>query len=57
MGTLKYSTIESEEQYFQYCDMLETLMFQEIPGSDDEVDLLTLLIEKWDADHSTFKNI
>ena len=57
METLKYTIIRTEEQYFRYCDILETLMFQDIPGLNDEVELLTLLIEKWDTDHSTFKKL
>jgi HTH-type transcriptional regulator/antitoxin HigA len=55
METLKYKIIGSREQYNKYCKMLEILLDS---GSKsrliaDEIDLLTLLIEKWDEEHST----
>lgn len=53
--TLKYTIIRSKSQYDQYCDQLETLLIQ---GNNeplqDEIDLLTLLIEKYDEEHNTF---
>jgi HTH-type transcriptional regulator / antitoxin HigA len=50
METLKYSIIKSEEQYNQYCDILEQLLISSNTDKSlsDEIDLLTLLIEKWD---------
>ncbi len=58
MKTLKYTIIKSRKQYNEYCKTLE-----ELPGSNDnnkdgrdEVEMLTLLIEKWDAEHSRFKD-
>jgi HTH-type transcriptional regulator/antitoxin HigA len=52
---IKYSIIKNKSQYDQYCDQLENLL----PGNDealqDEIDLLTLLIEKYDEEHNTFK--
>ena len=53
MKTLKYTVIITTEQYFDYCRILEDLVFQENDELDDEIDLLDLLIEKWDRDHST----
>ncbi|TFH21140.1 MAG: ArsR family transcriptional regulator, partial [Bacteroidia bacterium] len=53
MKTLKYTVIKTREQYFDYCRILEDLVFQENDELDDEIDLLDLLIEKWDRDHST----
>jgi len=53
MKTLKYTVIITREQYFDYCRILEDLVFQENDELDDEIDLLDLLIEKWDRDHST----
>lgn len=56
MKTLKYTVIKSEAQYNTYCKVLENLLERNdnIQDSTDEVELLTLLIEKWDAEHSTF---
>ncbi len=59
MQTLKYKVIKSREQYNKYCKMLEILLDS---GSKsrliaDEIDLLTLLIEKWDEEHSTLHEI
>jgi HTH-type transcriptional regulator/antitoxin HigA len=59
METLKYKVIRSREQYNKYCKMLEILLDS---GSRskliaDEIDLLTLLIEKWDEEHSTLHEI
>jgi len=57
MEKLKYKVIKSEKQYNDYCKILETLVTT--PGKRktlaDEIELLTLLIEKWDEAHNTFK--
>jgi HTH-type transcriptional regulator / antitoxin HigA len=58
MGVLKYKVIKTKSQYNQYCKELETLL--EKGGGkavQDEVDLLTLLIETWDNEHNTFDEI
>lgn len=55
MTTLPYTIIRTEAQYAAYCHTLQTLATTE-PRSEqtqEEIDLLTLLIEKWDADHTT----
>ena len=52
---IKYTIIKSTEQYEIYCGQLESLLME--PNHDalqDEIDLLTLLIEKYDEDHNTF---
>ena len=54
MNTLKYTVIKDIEQYRHYCDVLEDLIIQDEREVQDEIDLLTLLIEKWDTDHTTF---
>ena len=56
METLKYKVIKSEAQYDKYCDQLEELLDSgsESKAVNDEIDLLTLLIEKWDEEHNTF---
>jgi HTH-type transcriptional regulator/antitoxin HigA len=52
---LKYTIIKNKSQYDQYCDQLEILLAQNNQGAlQDEVDLVTLLIEKYDQEHNTF---
>ncbi len=53
METLKYKLIKDKETYFKYYDILEELVMSEEKNSQDEVELLTLLIEKWDDENST----
>ncbi len=54
METLKYKIIKSEEQYWQYCNLLETILDQNNDiEQEEEIELLTFLIEKWDQEHST----
>jgi HTH-type transcriptional regulator / antitoxin HigA len=55
METLKYKIIASEKQYDRYCKTLEQLVFstKETRALKDEIALLTLLIEKYDKEHST----
>ncbi len=52
METLKYKIIKTEEQYWQYCNILEALVGEK-RGTKDEIELLTVLIEKWDEDPYT----
>ena len=54
METLKYKVIKDQKQYEKYCDVLEGLISKDEQLYRDEIDLLTLLIEKWDAEHNTF---
>lgn len=55
-GELKYTIIRNKSQYELYCDQLEILLMKENnEGLQDEIDLLTLLIEKYDEEHNTFK--
>jgi HTH-type transcriptional regulator/antitoxin HigA len=53
MQTLQYKVIKNKRQYKSYCDKLEQLIFSTQPDRNiqDEIGLLTLLIEKWDAEH------
>jgi len=53
METLKYKVITSKNQYKEYCNTLEQLIFSGAKdrNTKDEITLLTLLIEKWDAEH------
>ena len=54
MKTLKYTLIKTKTQYFEYCDILEDWVFKEDHTNEDEIELLELLIEKWDRDHNNF---
>ena len=57
METLKYKIITIENQYSKYCKILEGLVFssQKTKAMKDEIALLTLLIEKYDEENSTFE--
>lgn len=53
MADLKYKVIKSEEQYYKYCDLLEEMVFSDRADElQDEIELLTLLIESWDRENS-----
>jgi HTH-type transcriptional regulator/antitoxin HigA len=54
MENLKYTIIKDLKQYKDYCDKLEHLLKMDESRFQDEIDLLTLLIEKWDNEHNTF---
>lgn len=55
MNTLKYTIIKNNHQYNEYCDTLEHLILQ--GNHQDEIDLLTLLIEKWDEEQNTLIDV
>lgn len=59
MESLKYTVIKSKSQYKEYCDVLEKLVDNGVKGKStaDEIDLLTLLIEKWDEEHNSFMEV
>jgi HTH-type transcriptional regulator / antitoxin HigA len=59
METLKYKVITSDRQYNQYCRALEKLVFEQRKTKQvkEEIALLTVLIEKWDSDHSVFHEL
>ncbi len=57
METLKYKVIKTEKQYDEYCRILHDLDFSDKKKSkknEEEIDLLTLLIEKYDEEHTIF---
>lgn len=56
METLQYKIIKTEAQYHKYCDALEALVDsgKKTKAVQEEIELLTLLIEKYDADHNSF---
>jgi len=59
MTALKYTVIKNKTQYKAYCNKLEELVFANTKSKaiKDEIDLLTLLIEKWDAKHNSFYEV
>ena len=57
MGTLKYTIIRNKTQYNTYCEILEDLVLLDKVETLDEVELLTLLIEKWDEENNSFVNL
>jgi HTH-type transcriptional regulator/antitoxin HigA len=53
---IKYTSIKTRMQYDIYCNHLEDVLTQgDNADLQDEVDLSTLLIEKYDEEHNTFK--
>ena len=54
MEVLQYKIIKTEGQYWEYCNILEKMLKDKDNGNnEDEIELLTFLIEKWDNEHST----
>ncbi|TLV00258.1 helix-turn-helix domain-containing protein [Dyadobacter luticola] len=57
MEVLKYKVIKTREQYDEYCRELERLDdFEDASQFVDEIELLTLLIETYDAQQETLPN-
>ncbi len=56
MDTLQYKIIKTDTQYNKYCDKLETLVDsnKKTKAVQDEIELLTLLIEKYDLENNSF---
>jgi HTH-type transcriptional regulator/antitoxin HigA len=57
METLKFTIVKSREQYDMYCNILEDLIAHENKSVQDEIDLLTLLINKWDSEHNSLNDL
>lgn len=58
MDTLKYKIIKTKSQYNQYCKDLEILLGgNSNKAIQEEIELLTLLIEKWDNEHNSFEEV
>ncbi|MDE3213992.1 MAG: transcriptional regulator [Bacteroidota bacterium] len=58
METLKYKVIKSGRQYNEYCQILHDLDFstkRKTKAIEDEIELLTFLIEKYDEEHRNFE--
>lgn len=56
MSTLQYKIIKTDTQYKKYCDLLESLVDSKkhTKAIQEEIELLTLLIEKYDEEHNSF---
>src|SRR5258708_5999711 len=56
MESLQYKVIKTITQYKSYCNLLEELVMvkKKNKQQQDTIELLTLLIEKWDEAHNTF---
>src|SRR5215471_5487719 len=59
MAGLKYTVIKNKTQYKEYINTLGDLVFSgaKSHNTKDEIALLTLLIEKWDAEQNTFDDL
>lgn len=59
MVALKYKVIKSKSQYREYSKMLEELITADFKSKEmkDEIELLTLLIEKWDEENNSFDDV
>ena len=58
MASLKYKVIKTKSQYKLYCKELECLLDKRNNKAvQDEIDLLTVLIEKWDNEHNSFNDV
>jgi len=55
MEKLTYKIIKTERQYHKYCNILEALVTlkKKTKAEQDTIELLTLLIVKWDEQHNT----
>ena len=58
MGPIQYRIIKTKTQYRQYCDKLEKLIEagKKSRAILDEIELLNLLIDKYDAEHNSFRD-
>jgi len=59
MIALKYKVIRSKAQYKEYANALEELVLADFKSKEmkNEIELLTLLIEKWDEEHNAFQDV
>lgn len=59
MSALQYKIIKTDTQYKKYCDILESLVDNEkhTKAIQEEIELITLLIEKYDEEHNSFTDL
>src|SRR6185312_2660730 len=57
--TLKYKVITSRKQYNEYCKDIYSLLNikNKTKEINEEIELLTVLIEKWDNEHNSFSDL
>ena len=51
MKSLKYTVIKNRDQYDEYCNILERMLNENNEQNEEEIELLTLLIEYWDSEN------
>ena len=58
MEALQYKVIKNISQYKEYCNLLEEIVMikKKTRQQQDIIELLTLLIEKWDEVHNSFSD-
>ncbi len=54
---MEYKIIKSESQYESYCNKLHELVKDPLTRESDDVEMLTLLIGKWDAENIKFSEL
>ena len=54
---MKYKVIKTLEQYNRYCQILENLTNKNDNTFEDEIELLILLVERWDMEHNSFQDL
>jgi len=57
MQKLKYTLIRNNKQYNEYCNTLEKLVFENSSDNTEEIELLNLLIEKWDSENNSLSEL
>jgi HTH-type transcriptional regulator/antitoxin HigA len=58
MEALQYKVIKSINQYKEYCHLMEEIaeVKRKTRQQQDTIELLTLLVEKWDEEHNTLSD-
>ena len=57
MKLLKYTIIKSRVQYDKYCNILEEIVSSKKESDQDEIELLNLLIDKWDKENNSLMDL
>ena len=57
MSKLKYTVIKSKKQYYEYCNLLEEFMFSNDDSKKADIELIDVLIEKWDNDNKFYEDL
>jgi HTH-type transcriptional regulator / antitoxin HigA len=54
---MTFSIIKTDQQYQEYCDLLHSLVQKEESIDSDEVEILTLLVEKWEKNTLEYQDL